>query len=242
MLLSRFGVPHIFGLSPTGGEIPFGLVGAAIGVTRFRRWLVWISASLVVLLAIVSMTDIVVRPARRLIRFDPVPATADAVVVLSAGVTGDGFMRHQGSDRLRKGVELMREGVAPNLVVTKERRLMGSTEISPSADQEKLIALAAIPTFFSTGWVRSTHDEAVHVAKMARQRGWSRIVLVTSPFHSRRACATFERVGLKVSCVPADSRDIAVRSLSEPDDRVAAFSLLIYELAGTIRYRQRGWI
>lgn len=242
MLLARFGVPHIFGLSTSGGEIPFGLAGAAIGLTRFRRWLVWIPASLVMLLAIVSMTSAVVRPARSLIRADPVPATVDAVVVLSSGVTGDGFMRQQGSDRLRKGLELMRSGVAPNLIVTNERRRIGKGEVSTGSDQEKLIALAGIPTFISTGRVRSTHDEAVHVAEMGRRRGWNRIVLVTSPFHSRRACATFERAGLKVSCVPADSRDIAVRSLSEPDDRVAAFSMLIYELAGTIRYRQRGWL
>ena len=65
---------------------------------------------------------------------------------------------------------------------------------------------------------------------------------MTSPFHSRRACETFEKVGIAVSCVPADSRDLAVLNLTGPDDRVRAFSMWSYELAGTLRYWLAGWI
>ena len=82
----------------------------------------------------------------------------------------------------------------------------------------------------------------MRIAALARRNGWSRIVLVTSPFHSRRACATFEKTGIKVSCVPSDSRDIAVRSLTGSENRLLAFGMLIYEIAGTIRYRQAGWL
>ena len=67
-------------------------------------------------------------------------------------------------------------------------------------------------------------------------------MLVTSPFHTRRACRTFETVGLKVTCVPSDSRDIAIRRLAFPHDRLKAFGMWLYEAAGTIRYRQLGWI
>jgi len=242
MLIARLGVPHIFGFGASGGEIPLGLAGALLGLTRFRTWLLWTAVSLIAVLAVVSMTNIVVRPARSLIRVDPLPRNADAVVVLSAGVTGDGFMPQQGSDRLRKALELVRSGVAPTLVVTRERRLVEKVTVSTNADQDNLIGLAGIPSFITTHWVTSTHDEAVQVARLARQRGWKQIVLVTSPFHSRRACATFEAAGIQVSCAPAQSRDIAVRSLKDPDDRVAAFGMLIYEVAGMLRYRQRGWI
>ncbi|MEO8576645.1 MAG: YdcF family protein [Gemmatimonadales bacterium] len=242
LLLSRFGVPHIFGLPSAGGELPFGGVGAAIGLTRFRKWLVWTAALLIALLLVVSLTNVVERPARSFIRVDRVPRAADAVVVLSAGVTSDGFMPQQGSDRLRKGLELIKSGIAPNLVVSRERRFIGKDQISSVNDQDKLIAMAGVPTFLATGWARSTHDEALFVAKLARERGWKRIVLVTSPFHSRRACATFEWAGVLVSCIPADSRDIAVRALKDPDDRIAAFSMLLYETAGTIKYHLQGWL
>lgn len=242
LLLSRLGFPHIFGLPASGGELPFGIAGAVLGVTRFRMSLALISASLVALLAVVSLTDVVAGPARNLIRRDRIPPIADAVVVLSAGVTGDGFMPQQGSDRLRKALELIQTSAAPTLVVSRERRFIDRKPVSSITDQNKLIAMAGVPAFIATGWARSTRDEAVYVAKVARDRRWKRIILVTSPFHSRRACATFERAGVQVSCVPADSRDIAVQSLSNPDDRIAAFAMLIYEVAGTIRYRQQGWL
>ena len=242
LLLSRFGVPHIFGFPSTGGELAFGAVGAVLGLTRFRKLLVWLAALLVALLVVVSFTSVVERPAKSLIRTDRIPKSADAVVVLSAGVTGDGFMPQQGSDRLRKGLELVRSGIAPYLVVSRERRFIGKTQVSSVNDQDKLISMAGVPTFVQTGWARSTRDEALYVARLARDREWKRIVLVTSPFHSRRACATFEWAGVLVSCVPSDSRDISVRSLSDPDDRIAAFGMLMYETAGTIQYHLRGWL
>jgi uncharacterized SAM-binding protein YcdF (DUF218 family) len=67
-------------------------------------------------------------------------------------------------------------------------------------------------------------------------------VVVTSPFHSRRACAVFEKVGFAVACLPADSRDLPVSRIITPKDRLRAFQLWIYEVAGDIRYRQRGWL
>jgi uncharacterized SAM-binding protein YcdF (DUF218 family) len=80
------------------------------------------------------------------------------------------------------------------------------------------------------------------VKGIADREGWKRIVLVTSPFHSRRACATFEHVGLAVTCSPSDSRDIAVHSLTDSGDRVSAFSMWIYEVAATLHYRMHGWV
>jgi hypothetical protein len=45
-----------------------------------------------------------------------------------------------------------------------------------------------------------------------------------------------------VTCVPSDSRDIAIGDMSLAHDRLRAFGMLIYETAGTLRYRQKGWL
>ena len=136
----------------------------------------------------------------------------------------------------------MKRGVAPALIVTREERDLGDRTVTNQADQDSLIALANVVTFVATPLEASTHDEAMAVKRIADRGGLKRIVLVTSPFHTRRACATFEHLGLIVSCVPSDSRDIAVRSLSSPRDRVGAFALWIYELAATLQYKWDGWI
>ena len=242
MTISLLGVPMVFHLDGMIGLIPFSLFGALVFLTRFGRVLAWTEALLLLLLIVVAYTPAAIGPARTLIRTDPVPPHVDAVVVLSAGVTVDGFLQGQGLDRLLTGLALIKRGVAPSLIVTREERDLGDRIVNTAADQESLIALAGVVKFVATPLEASTHDEAMAVRKIADRSGWKRIILVTSPFHTKRACATFEHVGLAVTCVPSDSRDIAVHSLASPRDRVGAFSMWIYEMAATLHYKRLGWI
>jgi uncharacterized SAM-binding protein YcdF (DUF218 family) len=242
MTISLLGIPNIIHLDGMIGLIPFCVAGALVFLTRFRRALAWTGASVLILLIVVGYTPIVSSASRALIRTDPIPPQVDAVVVLSAGVSVDGLLQGQGLDRLLKGLALIKRGVAQALIVTREERDLGDRKVNTTADQDSLIALADVAKFVATPLVASTHDEAMAVKRIADRSGWKRIVLVTSPFHTKRACATFEHVGLSVICVPSDSRDIALRSLASPRDRVGAFSMWIYEVAATLRYKWRGWI
>jgi uncharacterized SAM-binding protein YcdF (DUF218 family) len=241
-LLEQLGVPHVFGIGSGAGLVPLAVLGAALGLTRFRMLPFWTAALLITVTIVVAYTSIIVGPARALIRDDPTPASADAIVVLSAGVTADGYLQQQGLDRILEAAELAKAGVAPVLVMTKEERTVRGVRFTSEVDQRGIVGLAGLTSVVWTGRVKSTHDEALAVSRLSASRGWNHIVLVTSAFHSRRACRTFEKLGLKVSCVPADSRDIAIRRLSYPHDRLGAFGMWLYETAGTLRYRQRGWI
>ena len=242
LLLALLGIPFIFGIGIDAGLIPFFLAGALLSLTRGRLVFPILAVLLFVAAMVVAYTDVAVEPARKLIRTDKLPDSADAVVVLSGGVNADGLLTQQGADRALKGVELVEKGVAPVLVFTREEKKVRDSVSSSTDDQKRLAALADLDRVISTRRVRSTHDEALSVLSIARYRGWRSIIVVTSPFHSRRACATFEKAGLRVSCVPSDSRDVAVRHLSHARDRITAFGLLLYETAGTLRYRQLGWI
>ena len=64
--------------------------------------------------------------------------------------------------------------------------------------------------------------------------------VVTSPLHSRRACATFEAVGFKVVCAPAGSREYVVPGALAPEDRLATFPRLIYEKFAAATYKSNG--
>lgn len=242
LLLDLIGIPEIFGIGTDAGLIPAMVLGAIFGLTRLRFVFPVIDLLLIVAIIVVSYTTVIVQPAKSLIRSDPVPRSADAVVALSAGVTADGFLTQQGADRTLKAVELVEHGVAPTLLFTREEKRGKNFVLSSADDQRRIANLAHLQSLLSTRRVTSTHDEALAVASIAKYRNWRHIVLVTSPFHSRRACKTFEKVGLMVSCVPSDSRDIAVNRLVHAHDRVGAFALWLYETAGSLRYRLSGWI
>ena len=242
MMVSLLGVPHIFGISSEAGLIPFAIAGGILGVTKLHMVHLYFATLLLMFVVFVGFTGIFDGLARGLVRRDATPVRADAVVALSAGVTADGYLTQQGLDRYLTAVSFIKAGVAPTLVVTREERKTGGDKYSTAADQAQLAQLAGVSNMISTAGVRSTRDEAVQLTKLAKSRGWTRVVIVTSPFHSKRACATFERAGAVVSCVPSQSRDIAIRRLRYPHDRIQAFAMLIYETAGTLEYRRRGWL
>lgn len=242
LFLQEFGIPQIFGIGSDAGLIPIAVLGFLLAFTKMRALMPMLSFALLVLMVVVAHTNLVTPLASSLIRSDSLPERADVVVALSAGVTADGHLTQQGIDRTLTAADLVDRGIAPVLLFTREERKSGKHEADNVADQLLVARLAGLGRVMTTRPVKSTHDEAVAVAGMAGYRGWKNIIVVTSPFHSRRACATFEKAGVKVTCVPSDSRDVAVNRLIYPHDRIVAFGLWLYETAGTLRYRQRGWI
>jgi len=92
------------------------------------------------------------------------PAHADAVVVLAGGK----------GERLDKGLELVRNGVAPNLVVSN-----GSGPLCSNRYSFSVTCFRPDPD--------DTRGEAEAVGRIAAQQGWDHLVLVTSDYHVTRA-------------------------------------------------------
>ncbi len=223
--------------------IPAALIGAVLGPTRLRP-LILIAAGVIALVCIaVAYTPLVSVAARPLIRRDPIPSRVDAIAVLSMGITPDGMMRSETLDRLLSGLMLARRGLAPVMLISMERRTLARSQVSDSADLQGVTALAgaATPTIFVDS-VTTTRTEALRMMAIARANGWKTLAVVTSPLHTRRACATFEAVGFKVVCVPAAVRGSGLYPGSNAEDRLRAFRSWLYETFATDSYRRRGWI
>ena len=88
----------------------------------------------------------------------------------------------------------------------------------------------------------NTHSEALALARLCRERDWKRVIDVTSPYHSRRACSAVEREGIEVICSPSVETRFDVENLERSEERRIAFSYAIHERIGLWVYRQRGWI
>ncbi|HEX6252266.1 MAG TPA: YdcF family protein [Gemmatimonadaceae bacterium] len=226
---------------------PFVIGGAALFPTLLRPVLWTLAGLLMVAAAVVALTPAITRPALSLVRADSA-TTVDAVVVLSSGLSDDDFISSEALDRLLSGIALARDtsssvdSAAAPLVLTVVTR--GSNpRLSSVTDQRRILELTGGD--LEVHWtepVFSTRDEARAAAALARTKGWERVAVVTSPLHTRRACATFERVGLSVRCVPAQARDVAIGTLRTPRDRLRAAQLWVYETAGTLYYRLRRWL
>jgi uncharacterized SAM-binding protein YcdF (DUF218 family) len=243
-ILLVLGFPWVLHLEGFEGLIPCVILGAAFGLAGLRRVPLAALAAVCVLLVVVAYTPLMGKLVRPLIRNDPLPSNADAVMVLSAGVNDDGTISPTAMDRLLKGLEMVNRGVAPFLVVTREAYIINGRYVSSREDQERIVSLStgALSKLVVAGITHSTRDEAIRARDLVRARGWKRIIVVTSPMHTRRACATFEKAGVVISCAASNIRAFAIGALWSPTDRVRAFEVWIYEFAGSLRYRQLGWI
>jgi len=93
----------------------------------------------------------------------------------------------------------------------------------------------------------TTHDEAVAFKKLKDGQGWSKVILVTSALHLRRAEALFHKLGMDVIPVAADFEAFGVSPESgfSPFPRVHRLyllSLYAHEKIGWWLYRARGWV
>lgn len=244
VLLSTLGVPWAFHIGGLDGLVPAAIIGGIMGATRLRRVPLVAAMTLSAALLVVAYTPLIVAPAKSLIRNDPLPPRADAIMVLSAGVSDEGMISPQAVDRLMTGLDLLNRGIAPVLLLSREAYVMNGRLVTSRRDQGRIISLVpgALSKTFVAGVAHSTREEAIRAAALFRSNGWKRIVVVTSPLHTRRACATFEHVGVVVTCTASETRDFAVRGMAGAGDKVRAFQLWLYETAGSLDYRLHRWI
>jgi uncharacterized SAM-binding protein YcdF (DUF218 family) len=215
-----------------------GFGAAAAGRSR-ARFLLWGAAALTAAsVVVVGYTPLAGRLMRGILRGDPL-RPAPAVVVLASDNEQGLTISDYAQERLLHGYEVLRQGYAPVLVLSR------GTGRRPSwvpAAREQMRLLGLDYPVLETEPVEDTHDEALAVARMARQRRWETVILATHPWHMRRASAVFEKAGVHVICSPCAERRYNVKGPQGMFFRLPAFRDWLHEVIGYQVYRWRGWI
>ena len=219
------------------GIFVFSGLSALVYTTR-ARLLVGICGGIGAVLYVLAVaTPVFNVAARGLIRVDPIEK-ADAVIVLSSATTRESRLDYHGFIRTVEGMRLINDGWASTLVRTE----VGGNMPKPHADVAELVRLCGRPNIMVIGPVFSTRDEAVQFADLARERGWTKAILVTSPYHSARAAAAFEKAGISVRSRPCPEREFAPSKPRSVRERLAVLRWWLYEQVRWALYRVRGWV
>lgn len=244
-LLSGLGLFTTLGVSVPVARLLFTAAGALIAPTVLGAWLWGSMAGAALLLFVVSYSPLVEPLFPRFVRRDAsVPGiTPDAIVVFSGAVTDEGRVMGQALDRLLTGLAEARRRQVPVLALSVVGNEDDPDVPDSERDQRELAQRFApgLPLRFVRN-VSSSRDEALAFSALARTNGWRRVLVVTSPAHTRRACAALEHEGVAVECLPAVSRSYAPSRLGTPESRRLAFADVLYETAATLLYRARGWM
>ena len=166
-------------------------------------------ANLVALLFLVLLCAVVYVARHPIMRFtaeswivNEPAAHADAILVLG----DDNFY----GDRATEAAQLFRQGVAP-LVVASGRRLRpgaGMSELIEHDLIERGVPKENVLRFPHDA--DNTREEAVALRRLAKEKGWKSVVVVTSNYHTRRVRYIFQKVfpsGVEVSVASARDGD-----------------------------------
>ncbi|WP_299432440.1 YdcF family protein [uncultured Meiothermus sp.] len=237
-------------INPEIGLIPLALVwlaGTLTGllVLTFRALLAG-SAVCALLIAAVLFTPLMSGLVQRLV-VDEFPQQADVIVVLGGGMhCGAGQLEASSLARLEKGLELWQAGFAPRITLSDT---VGEIYGDANCPSLGVVAQQRVKALYGDGGpevvllpqMRTTRTEALAVAGLVGERGWGRVLLVTTPTHSRRSAGTFRNLGVEVvSVVSTEPRfDMA---FTKPADRLRALTPVTREYLGLLTYRLRGWL
>jgi uncharacterized SAM-binding protein YcdF (DUF218 family) len=214
------------------------VLAALLWPTRLRPLVTASVAGLGVLWLAVAFTPLTTWMAQDLVRRDPL-RPADAIVVLASSLQRDGDLTPTSMSRLVHGLVLLGEGHARRLILPEIYKPPRSYAASARALMKSFRIEGEV---IAVGPVYSTRDEARAVKQLFEERDFSSLIVVTSPTHTRRAAAAFEKQGLTVLCSPAVETSFDLETLNDSDDRRRAFGSLLHEHLGLWLYTRRGEI
>lgn len=207
--------------------------------TKYATIGLWIIFGLSVALAIVVFTGInnlFIMPLER----TEEPQSADVIIVLGGGVVKDTrSLPWSVQERMRQGIELYRQDYAKNMI------LAGGTVSGESYTESEIMKayaelLGIAPgDLFEEKSSTSTYENAINSLEIMNDKGWKTALLVTSDFHTKRACKVFEKLEMEIICIPA-----SLDKSFEKDGfrRLIDAKLIFREYIVTVFYYIRGYL
>jgi uncharacterized SAM-binding protein YcdF (DUF218 family) len=125
----------------------------------------------------------------------------------------------------------------PSLIEHGEARMLGRQIALWGVDPSRVIIEEK---------ARNTRENAVYSEQIVRERGFEKVLIVTSAFHMRRSLECFNAVGLRVDTYPVDYRAHSDKtpgsdSLLPRTHFLADSTKTLHEMAGLYIYRARGY-
>lgn len=189
---------------------------------------------------------------------------ADAIIVLGGATESALYPRpdvelNAAADRLFHGAALYHQGVAPKVLLSGgDIDFLTLSTTSPAADMAEVMGMLGVPdsALWLQGKSQNTYEDALYSCQLLKDKGVTKVVLVTSAMHMPRSVAVFAKQGCNVIPSPADFTvtEASWDNLWHSDveeffiNLIPSYSNLslttksMKEYIGWITYRLKGWI
>jgi len=190
---------------------------------------------------------------------DPVPV-ADCIVVLGGGLAAKIPPRTtvevtDAGDRVLYAAHLYRQGKAPQVICIGGIATGGVALRSEAEEMQELLELLGVPPAAITKETDSgnTHENGRNVRALLPERGFKRVLLVTSALHMPRTLGVFRKYCTGIEFIPAPTDFRITERLPAPwyqelkalvptPANLLLFTETLHEYLGLAYYRLRGWL
>lgn len=167
------------------------------------------------------------------------PMKSNVIIVLGGGVEKNGAIGPIVADRIHEGVLLANEGWAHTILLSGgvahlKKEYVESVQMKEYLRAHEQTNASIVLEEHST----STRQNAEFTKTVMEQRGWKHALVVTSAFHSKRACDVFHTLHMSVICVAA-TKSYRFRTYW---DQVLLTKGIFREYGATIYYKVLGYI
>ncbi len=169
---------------------------------------------------------------------DP-PRPADAIVVFAGGVGESGKAGGGYQERVKQAVDLYQAGLAPVLVFSsgfvfafREAAVMRDLAVSQGVPPAAIVLESR---------AMNTYQNVAFVGAILREHGWRTVLLVTSPYHTRRAVWTWRRAlpDIQVAATPVPESQFYRHEWGASLEQVRGIA---QEYVAIAAYWWRGWL
>lgn len=194
----------------------------------------------------------------------PTTLSAPAIVVLGGGTESNltprqGVEVNSAGDRMLHAADIYHQGAAPIIILSGGNvEWMDSLDNSPAGDMRQILLKLNVPDSAMILQTRSqnTHEDAEFSARLLKEKGISKIILVTSAMHMPRSVALFEKQGIEVLPSPTDftitedgwqrmfspNFETFLTNIVPNSSAIGLTTTVMKEYIGMIVYRMQGWL
>jgi uncharacterized SAM-binding protein YcdF (DUF218 family)/glycosyltransferase involved in cell wall biosynthesis len=167
------------------------------------------------------------------------PSAADAIVVFAGGVGESGQAGGGYQERVKHAIDLYRAGYAPRLVLSSgfvysfnEAEVMRALAIDQGVPADAILLEQQ---------AASTHANVQLVTAILNAHQWRRILLVSSPYHMRRAILTWRREAPAIAVVPTPPPESQFYAHTR-GATLQQIRGIAWEYLAMLEYWRRGWL
>lgn len=165
---------------------------------------------------------------------------ADVIIVLGSGTKKNGnHLPAQAKDRAQMGLILLANGEAPMMIVS------GGLDTNTKLVEADMMAQYAVAIGAMADRIikeeksHDTYENAVNSLAIMKARAWNTALVVTSPYHTKRACAIFRKQKADVRCIVAP---FYLADRATPIERISNFRSVVREYAAWVFGWIRGYV